>query len=175
MKKTLIILGHPNIKESVANKTICEELKELKNIEIRNIAELYPDFKIDAKAEQEALLNADVIIFQYPIYWLNMTPILKQWLDSVFSYGFAFGSNGYKLENKEMLVSVTVGSGKEGYLGDIMSKILFNMEATAKFCKIKYLEPVVTFGANYTAGISKKEPIVELAKLHAKTILSRIK
>ncbi len=55
---------------------------------MRDIAKLYPNFNIDAKTEQEALLNADRIIFQYPIYWYNIPPVLKQWFDQVLTYGF---------------------------------------------------------------------------------------
>jgi hypothetical protein len=39
----LIILGHPNIEKSLANKTIIEEIKNSElEIEIRNINTLYP-------------------------------------------------------------------------------------------------------------------------------------
>ena len=66
----LIILGHPNFADSIANKAI---IKELENsglpIEIRNLSELYPDYKINPKAEQKALLEHSTIVFQYPVYW----------------------------------------------------------------------------------------------------------
>lgn len=45
---TLIILGHPNIEQSIANKTIIESLQEhITDLEIRNIHQLYPDYKIN--------------------------------------------------------------------------------------------------------------------------------
>lgn len=174
--KTLVIFAHPSKEESIANRTVCEELSKTENIEVRNIAELYPDFKIDAEAEQKELLEADTIVFQYPIYWMNMTPILKQWFDDVFAYGFAFGSGGFKLEGKKMLASVTTGAGEEAYPGNSMEKILFNMEGTANFCKMKYLEPVVSYGANYLPGVTpSKDPIIEIAKKHAQQVLDRLK
>jgi len=147
MKNTLMILAHPNLGNSIANKTIAEEVSKLDNIEVRDITKLYPDINIDAKAEQETLLNADRIIFQYPIYWYNMPPILKQWFDQVLTYGFAYGEGTYKLEGKEMMVSVTTGGPEEGYAGGILdSKILFPLEGTAEFCKMKYLKPTVLYG-----------------------------
>ena len=67
---SLIILAHPTFDKSFANKTIIEELEKSNlDIEIRNIHELYPDYKIDVKIEQEALLRHKTIVFQYPFYW----------------------------------------------------------------------------------------------------------
>ena len=86
----LIILAHPNFDKSVANRTIVENLQKSNlNLEIRNLINLYPEYKIDVKAEQDALLRHQTIIFQYPIYWYNMPAILKLWFDSVFEYQFA--------------------------------------------------------------------------------------
>ena len=32
--------------------------------------ELYPDFKIDIKREQEKLEKSDIIVLQFPLFWL---------------------------------------------------------------------------------------------------------
>lgn len=42
-------------------------------------------------AEQEKLLWADTIIFQFPLWWYTMPAILKGWVDRVFTYRFAYG------------------------------------------------------------------------------------
>ena len=54
MSKVLLVVCHPNYKDSFATKTVVEKLKTLiPDIEVDNIHELYPDGKIDVKAEQE--------------------------------------------------------------------------------------------------------------------------
>jgi putative NADPH-quinone reductase len=112
----LIILAHPNFKNSIANKTIIEELQNTElNIEIRAIHDLYPDYNINVKAEQDALLRHQTVIFQYPIYWYNMPAILKLWFDSVFEYQFAYGSKGDKLKDKYFVPSFTVGAPEDEY------------------------------------------------------------
>jgi len=174
MIKTVIILAHPNLDNSIANKIIVKEVSKLGNVKVHNIAKLYPDFNIDAKAEQEALLNADRIIFQYPIYWYNMPPILKQWFDQVLTYGFAYGEGTYNLEDKEMMVSVTTGGSEEGYAGGILeSKILFPLEATASFCKMKYLNHKVLHGMMAMPGVDTS-PLVSSAQEHAKRVIKAI-
>ena len=45
----------------------------------------------DVRAEQEKLLWADTIIFQFPLWWYAMPAILKGWVDRVFTYHFAYG------------------------------------------------------------------------------------
>lgn len=55
-------------------------------------------------AEQEALLRHDTIILQYPMFWFNMPAILKLWFDEVFTYQFAYGSQGDKLKDKKSLL-----------------------------------------------------------------------
>lgn len=41
--------------------------------------------------EQEKLLRADAVIFQFPLWWYSMPAILKGWVDRVYAYGFAYG------------------------------------------------------------------------------------
>ena len=55
MKNVVIISGHPDLKVSVANKTILEEISaKCPQVEIRKLDELYPDYNFDVKAEQAA-------------------------------------------------------------------------------------------------------------------------
>ena len=171
MKKTVIILAHPNTDHSIANKIISDEANKLENVEVRDIAKLYPDFNIDVEAEQAALKTADRIVFQYPIYWYNMPPILKQWFDQVLAYGFAYGEGTYQLEGKEMMASVTTGGPEEGYAGGILdAKILFPLEGTAGFCKMKYIDPIVLHGIMAMPGMDV-EPFKEAAKNHAQKLV----
>ena len=60
MKKILIVSGHTDLNNSVANKNILKILKEeLSDAEFDILSELYPNYIIDVKKEQEKLLNAD--------------------------------------------------------------------------------------------------------------------
>ena len=45
--KTIINLFHPNFKQSRVNKRLADQVKG--EFEVRNLAELYPDFMIDVK------------------------------------------------------------------------------------------------------------------------------
>jgi len=81
----------------------------------------------DVKAEQDKLLWADAVIFQFPLWWFSMPAILKGWFERVYSLGFAYGVGEHsetrwgdrygegKLEGKRALLVVTAGGWPEHY------------------------------------------------------------
>ncbi|WP_294201718.1 MULTISPECIES: NAD(P)H-dependent oxidoreductase [Chryseobacterium] len=175
----LIILGHPNIEKSLANRTILEELQNSDlDIEIRNLSALYPDYNINAKAEQEALLRHPQIVFQYPLYWYNMPAILKQWFDVVFEYQFAYGSKGDKLKGKDFIPSFTVGAPESEYhtLGEHHFRIYEfckNLEQTAYYAGMNYVEPVYFHGTSVNAGYTE-EDVKTKAGQQAKRLIQKL-
>ncbi|BDD06905.1 NAD(P)H-dependent oxidoreductase [Aureibacter tunicatorum] len=168
----LMIVAHPNLDESIANKNIAEIMSD-KGVSVRNIMDLYPDYKVDIEAEQLALMEADTIIFQYPFYWYNMPAILKQWFDEVFSFNFAYGPEGDKLKGKNFLLSFTVGGPADSY-----SPIGYNhfrieeftkpMEQTAYLAQMTFLAPVYEHGMVYVPNVyNTKEAVEERAAKQA--------
>lgn len=73
----LIIYAHPYPHHSHANKRMLEQARTLEGVEIRSLYQLYPDFNIDIAAEQEALSRADLIVWQHPMQWYSIPPLLK--------------------------------------------------------------------------------------------------
>ena len=65
--KTVINLFHPNYQYSQVNRAMVDAVKD--EIEVRNLAELYPDFNIDIEKEQQVMANADRIVLQFPLQW----------------------------------------------------------------------------------------------------------
>ena len=175
MSKTLILLAHPNIENSVGNKTVINTVKDLENVEVRDLTKLYPDFNINIEAEQKAMAQADLIVLQYPIYWYNMPPILKQWFDKVLTYGFAFGE-GSKVTGKSIMASVTVGSPESSYPDGEMERILLPLKASAAFCKLNYLPHVASYGIYYMPerGTMDITPVLASAQAHAYKLKSII-
>jgi putative NADPH-quinone reductase len=173
MSKTLMILAHPKIEESIGNKIISEAIANQENTELRHLDKLYPDFKINIEAEQEALLSADTIIFQYPLFWYSTPAILKEWIDQVIQYGFAFGADSYKLEGKKMIVSFTIGSPVKDYPNEIIQKITFAFQGLASYCKMNYVGEIFCNDIN---GYSKeaKENAIQEANNHAQKLLELI-
>ena len=59
MKNILVVSGHTDLNNSVANKTILEELqKNLPNADFVILDKLYPTFQINTEAEQQRIVNS---------------------------------------------------------------------------------------------------------------------
>lgn len=146
MKKILILLAHPKYEYSVINQKLIQAASNLENIEIRDLYELYPDFNIDVQIEQEILFTAEIVIWLHPIYWYSAPPLLKQWLDLVLEFGWAYGPCGVYLKNKIVFNCVSSGGtetaySKEGKHGHTLREFLLPFEQTAKLCQMRYLPP----------------------------------
>ncbi|WP_442899795.1 NAD(P)H-dependent oxidoreductase [Flammeovirga sp. MY04] len=179
--KTLVILAHPEVEKSIANNKILNDIKEnIDNVEVSDIHSLYPDYKIDVEEEQQKLLAADNVIFQYPFYWYNMPGILKVWFDQVFSYNFAYGSKGDKLKGKNFLLSFTVGGPEEsysptGYNHFKIEDFTKPMEQTAYLAQMNFLKPIYGHGMVYIPGVYNSiEAVEERAAKQSQRVIDTI-
>lgn len=81
----------------------------------------------DVLKEQEKLLWADTVIFQFPLWWFSMPAIMKGWVERVFSYGFGYGIGEHSdrrwgdrygegtLAGKRAMLMVTAGGWEPHY------------------------------------------------------------
>ncbi|OOH91186.1 NAD(P)H dehydrogenase [Pasteurellaceae bacterium 15-036681] len=177
----LIVSGHPNLAQSNANSIIIEQIKtNLGNVGVRDLGALYPTHQIDVATEQAELVKADVIVFQFPMFWYSVPAVLKSYFDDVLTYGFAYGSTGDKLHCKKVIFSFTVGGVEESYNGEEMHKIsalTAPFYDLAKFSGMQWQEPVYSCGMLYLEGLLPAEvlPVVQAkAKEHADRLIKQI-
>jgi NAD(P)H dehydrogenase (quinone) len=76
-------------------------------------------FAPDIASELERVLRADLLIFNFPLWWFGMPAILKGWVDRVMAMGAIYG-NGRYYENgigrgKYALVALTTGGPPAAY------------------------------------------------------------
>lgn len=81
----------------------------------------------DIVGEQEKLLWADTVIFQFPLWWFSLPAIMKGWIDRVYAYGFAYGVGEHSethwgdrygegtFAGKRAMLVVTAGGWAEHY------------------------------------------------------------
>lgn len=181
MQNVLIISGHPNLNESIGNATILAEVaKALPEAEIRFLDALYPNYQINVAREQEALLKADVIVWQFPFSWYSVPGLMKLWIDQVFVHGFAHGSTA-KLGGKKLIISFTAGAPEglyspEGLFGHDIGQYMVQFETTAAMCNLELQEPVYTFGISYAGrDEAKVQEQKAMAKDHADRLITAIK
>lgn len=173
MKNILIVSGHTDLNNSVANKKILQELsKILPNAEIDYLSELYSDYKIDVEQEQNKLLKADIIVLQYPVFWYSMPSLLEKWMEETFKHGFSHGSTGDKLKGKKVIISLTTGAPEEVY--ENIDEFLNPIKASCKLCQMEYVGSIVTYGVSYQIRNEKGKEIEEKAINHANRLIEMI-
>ena len=107
MKKILILFAHPSYHRSHANKALLQALRKVEGITIHDLYQRYPNMFIDVEQEQKLLLEHDIIIFQHPLYWYSSPAIIKEWMDQVLEYGFAYGHDANALHGKLFFCSLS--------------------------------------------------------------------
>lgn len=171
MKNTLIISGHPRLSQSISNRLILEHLITIPGVIISDIMTNNPEGIIDVDTEQKKLLDADLVIFQFPFHWYGPPSHMKAWIEKVFSFGFAYGEGGNYLEGKKLLLSVTLGGSPKAYSAEgqhqhPVETFLLPLELFAKYCGMQYLSPVYS----YEMGPGKDDTgaaITEKVRQHA--------
>ncbi|ANE74565.1 NAD(P)H-dependent oxidoreductase [Dickeya solani] len=147
--KTLIIVSHPYKEQSSIIKALQQTAEAQDNVEVRNLETLYGNniSGFDISREQASYNGVDRVVFIYPIHWFNLTPMLKAYLNEVWTYGWAFGPEGDALKDKELLVVTSAGASEhtyshQGLIQSTIGEVLTPMKATALYVGMKYLEPV---------------------------------
>mgnify|MGYP003534556568 FL=1 len=154
--KTLVIIAHPNMENSVVNKRWLKELeKEKEKFTIHKLYEVYPDENIDLKREQALVESHDNLILQFPIYWFNSPPLMKKWLDVVLTQGWAYGPEGEKMTNKKVALAVSAGGNeKDDYSIDgrytaTLEQVLLPFKLTFQYTSSIYKGFTTFYGAEH--------------------------
>ncbi len=108
----------------------------------------------DILAEQDKLRRADVVLFQYPMWWFGPPAILKGWFDRVFTRGFAY-LPGHKYDTglmagKLAMVSVTTGTSAGTYAPDGIDGAILDIlwpihNGILRYTGFDVLEPFITY------------------------------
>ncbi|XP_074126606.1 ribosyldihydronicotinamide dehydrogenase [quinone]-like isoform X1 [Sminthopsis crassicaudata] len=127
----------------------------------------------DVIEEQKKVQEADLIIFQFPLYWFSVPAIMKGWMDRVLCQGFAFEfpecfDRGF-LQNKLALISFTTGGdaelySKTGLSGDIKYILWPLQHGVLHFCGFKVLAPQVSFAPEFSSEDQRKEMVESWAR-----------
>lgn len=153
MTTILILFAHPVLEKSRIQRSLLQEASTLPNVSIRDLYELYPDFNIDITAEKAALSAHEVVLWQHPFYWYSCPALMKQWIDLVLEYGWAYGPGGNAMEGKRITNVVSTGGPEAVYRPDgrnrfTVRQYLAPFEQTASLCKMTYLDPFLIQGTH---------------------------
>lgn len=150
----LVLVAHPQLEQSRVNRRLLEAARRSAGrVEVRDLYALYPDYWIDVAAEQARLAQARLVVWQHPIQWYHMPPLMKLWVDEVLSFGWAYGPGGDKLRGKDLWLVASTGGAEDSYRPDRYNRYFFDAfvppyEQTAALCGMRFLPPLVIHGAH---------------------------
>jgi putative NADPH-quinone reductase len=126
----------------------------------------YPRFDINVNIEQARLLEHDVILFQFLMFWYSTPSIVKEWQDLVLEHGFAYGSGGDRLAGKRLMLAVTAAGPEDayteqGYQHYPIRTFLTPLEQTARLCEMHFPDPYVLFSSLRAPAEGLVEPHVD--------------
>lgn len=154
MTKTSLLIFHPNLSVSMANKSMRAAADRLEGIESVDMTALYEDGIIDIDAEVDRLLSSDRLILQFPLMWYSTPHLLKIWQNLVLTRMFySKPEEGEQLRDMPVMLGVTVGNVPEAYgpAGSNMFPLvdLLNpLRATAHRCGWRWGKPFELYCAN---------------------------
>jgi glutathione-regulated potassium-efflux system ancillary protein KefG len=151
--KILILFAHPRFERSLNNQLLVSNIPDDPAITFHDLYEKYADFNINLEYEKKLLMDHNIIVFQHPFYWYSAPPIIKQWIDIVLEFGWAYGPGGEALKGKILFCSLTTGGQKSAYTKDgynrfTINELLAPVNQTAYLCKMIYLPPFVVHGTH---------------------------
>ncbi|HET7526959.1 MAG TPA: NAD(P)H-dependent oxidoreductase [Burkholderiaceae bacterium] len=105
--------------------------------------------------EMRKLVECELLVFVFPIWWLGLPAILKGWVDRVFAAGFAYGggrhfSNGVMRGKRAMCVVSTGGFTTafdgSGHYAPIETVLYPVHRGIFEFTGFEVLPPFVAYG-----------------------------
>lgn len=152
----LVLVAHPQMEHSRVNRALMLAAARCAppgHIEVRDLYALYPDYLIDAAAEQARLVQARLVVWQHPIHWYHMPPLMQLWLDEVLAFGWAYGPGGTALRGKDLWLVASTGASEASYRPDGHNRHFFDAflpayEQTAALCGMRFLPPLLLHGAH---------------------------
>lgn len=166
MAKLIVYYAHPGHKHSHINRYMAKAAEAIDGITFVDLYRDYPRFDIDVDAEQQRLVDHEVILFQFPLFWYSTPSIIKEWEDLVLEHGFAYGADGDKLAGKRMMLALTAAGPEDaysagGYQNYPLREFIRPLEQTARLCDMNFVPPYVLYAALRAPSTGAVEPHVE--------------
>jgi len=128
-----------------------------------NLASASGGFAADLQEQMDKLAACDLLVLQFPIWWLSMPAIMKGWIDRVFAIGVTYGGGRWfdrgVMRGKQAMLAVTIGGTEQAYsadgiygpVHDVLRPINHGILA---FCGFDVIEPFLAFAP---ARVSEQE------------------
>lgn len=112
----------------------------------------------DIEREVKRVLDCDLLVLNFPIFWFSVPAIMKGWIDRVFLSGTFFGGRRIydraEMTSKKALVTATLGGrehmfGQGAVHGELEGMMRHLLQGTLGYCGFKVIEPFFAYHIPY--------------------------
>ena len=157
--EVLVLVAHPQMEQSRVNRAMMRAAGAVAaasggRVEVCDLYALYPDYLIDIAAERRRLAAARLVVWQCPVHWYSVPPLLKLWMDEALGFGWAYGPSGTALRGKDLWLALSTGGTQDAYRPEGHNRYFFDaflppLEQTAALCGMRFLPPLLLHGAHH--------------------------
>ena len=147
LRKVVILLAHPNIKGSQANKALTDAVKDMDEVAVYNLYELHNESTFNVDEWSKIISDASAVIYQFPFYWMSAPSLLKKWQDEVFTHL----SKTPAVAGKPLMIVTTTGSEYDAYRSGgrnrfTTDELLRPYQGSAIHSGMAWQTPIVVYG-----------------------------
>mgnify|MGYP000568325232 CR=1 FL=1 len=114
-------------------------------------------FSNDIISEQSKLMDANLLILQFPLWWGSYPAMLKGWIERVISRGYGYGSNKL-LSGKRVLLSVTTGGANDDEEIEYYQKKIHELGVDVfAYANMEVLKPIINHGPSLSNGKQRQD------------------
>lgn len=123
-------------------------------------------FSAELQREMDRLASCDVLILQFPIWWLGMPAIMKGWIDRVFAIGRTYGGGRWfdrgMMAGKRAMLAVTIGGLEQAYsaqgiYGPSLDVLRPINDGILTFCGFDVVEPFIAYAPARKSDAERQE------------------
>lgn len=177
----LYVSGSPNLEKSNAGRVIAKIIREkIPDVDIVRVDKISLQTHADLERERARIEKAKVIVFHYPVYWYQPPAPFSNYLDTIYTFGFAHNASGGLLGPRKLILSVTSGAPEKDYqpgqrMGHSMEEFQLPLRQFAKLCGLNYEGIVYSGGYNLARKVQDKDKQEKEAAEHAEKLVEKIK
>lgn len=111
-------------------------------------------FAPELQLQMDRLAACDLLVLQFPIWWLGMPAIMKGWVDRVFAIGRTYGGGQWfdrgMMKSKKAMLAVTIGGTEQAYshqgiYGPAAEVLRPINHGILGFCGFDVIEPLIAY------------------------------
>ena len=126
----------------------------------------------DVESEATKVIESDLLVLVFPVYWYSVPAILKGWIDRVFLSGRFYGGrriyDAGPMRGKRALVVTSLGGrahmfeGPDSMHGDLHTMLRHLLQGTLSYVGFDVMKPFIGFHVPYLGDQERKAILGEL-------------